>query len=266
MAFAENGPAAGPALLFLHGVTVDHVSMENAFEPYFRGDNAGCRRVYADFPGHGASDCPLARANMPDLLEDTAAFVRGNFKTPPSVVGYSLGGLVALKLAEKIRFPSLFLVAPPVRTDRARISRPKAVTIISDELTQAQKKKADARYLALSVRRDGETLNKYLAGVPAGFSPARLTYQALLVRRAGFRETVVNPRLIESPTTFLTGQQDTLAGYRDQFNLSTKLKHSEYHSFYDCGHFLPHECRQFGTLFSEWLRAVAAGWRSRSGG
>ena len=69
MAYAEAGPETGRAVLFLHGVTVDHVSMENAFEPHFRGAYAGCRRVYPDFPGHGASDCPLARANMPDLLE-----------------------------------------------------------------------------------------------------------------------------------------------------------------------------------------------------
>lgn len=254
MAYSEAGPEKGRPVLFLHGVTVDHVSMRNTFEPYFSGAAGGCRRVYPDFPGHGASDCPLTRANMPALLEDTAAFIRGNFDEPPAVVGYSFGGFVALKLAEKVRFPALFLVAPPVCTDKTKISRPKAVSIISDELTQAQKKKADARYMALAVKRNERTLERYNADVPSGFSAARLTYQALLVRRAGFSNIVVKPRGIESRTTFLVGQQDTLAGYRDQFNLATKLKGSEYHSFYDCGHFLPHECRQFGTLFQEWLR------------
>lgn len=255
MAYCTAGPSKGRPVLFLHGVTVDHVSMKNTFEPYFRGANAGYRRIYADFPGHGASDCPLTRANMPALLEDAAAFVRGNFSEPPAVAGYSLGGFVALKLAEKIRFPSLFLIAPPVCTDKSKVNRPEAVTLISDQLTQAQKKTADDRYLALAAKRTTGTLKRYNSDVPSGFFPGRLTYQALLVRRAASPNIVIKPELIESPATFLVGQQDTLAGYRDQFDLATKLKGSEYHTFYDCGHFLPHECRQFEALFREWLRA-----------
>lgn len=254
MAYAEDGPEEGRPVVFLHGATVDHVSMKNTFEPYFAGANGGYRRVYPDFPGHGASDSPLTRANMPALLEDTAAFFRGNFSKPPTVVGYSLGGFVALKLAEKIRFPSLFLIAPPVCTDKTKVRRPAAASIIIDELTQAQKKTADARYLKLSVKRTAQTLNRYIADIPTGFYPGRLTYQALLKSRAGAANLKINPDRIESRTTFLVGQQDTLTGYIDQFKLSTKLKDSEYHSFYDCGHFLPHECRQFETLFREWLR------------
>jgi pimeloyl-ACP methyl ester carboxylesterase len=254
MTYADAGPAAGRPVLFLHGVTVDHASMQNTFEPYFRGANGGYRRVYPDFPGHGGSDCPLGRANMNALLDDAGAFVRGNFTEAPAVVGYSLGGFVALKLAEKLRFPSLFLIAPPVCTDKTRIARPAAVTVISDQLTQAQNKTADARYLALAAKKTAETLKKYQANVPTGFSPGRLTYQTLLARSAAGRNISIKPALIESHTTFLVGQQDTLTGYRDQFKLSTRLKNSEYHSFYDCGHFLPNECAQFETLFREWLR------------
>ncbi|OGR44817.1 MAG: hypothetical protein A2X35_05850 [Elusimicrobia bacterium GWA2_61_42] len=254
MSYAAAGPEKGRPVMFLHGVTVDHLSMKNTFEPYFRGANCGYRRVYPDFPGHGASDCPLGRANMRALLEDTAAFIRGNFEEPPALVGYSLGGFVALKLAEQIRFPSLFLIAPPVRTNKASITRPSAVTLITDELTQAQKKTADTRYLALAAKRTAETLKRYNSGVPGDFSPGRLTYQTLLARSAAGDNLGIRPASIESSTTFLVGQQDTLSGYRDQFKLSTKLKNSEYHSFYDCGHFLPHECGQFESLFREWLR------------
>ena len=254
MAYDDAGPEKGRPVVFLHGATVDHVSMKNPFEPYFLGANDDCRRVYPDFPGHGASDSPLTRADMTALLEDTEAFFRGNFTKPPAVVGYSLGGFVALKLAEKIRFPSLFLIAPPVCTDKTCIKRPATATIITDELTQAQKKTADARYLKLAVKRTAETLQKYTADIPSGFYPGRLTYQALLARRATAANLKIKPAKIESSTTFLVGQQDTLTGYMDQFKLSTKLKDSEYHAFYDCGHFLPHECRQFETLFREWLR------------
>ncbi|OGR68676.1 MAG: hypothetical protein A2081_03810 [Elusimicrobia bacterium GWC2_61_19] len=254
IAYDAIGPETGRPVVFLHGATVDHVSMKNTFEPYFRGRNGKNRRIYPDFPGHGDSGRPLTRATIPALLADTESFIRGNFKEPPALVGYSMGGFVALKLAEKIRFPSLFLIAPPVCTDKSKLIRPAALTIFSDELTQAQKGTADARYLRLAVKRTAQTLDRYKADIPAGFFPARFAYQTLLLRNAAAENIRIKPALIKSRTTFLVGQQDTLTGYRGQFELSSRLKNSEYHSFYDCGHFLPHECGQFGALFREWLR------------
>ncbi|HAT72717.1 MAG TPA: hypothetical protein DCS63_07865 [Elusimicrobia bacterium] len=254
IAYDAIGPGTGRPVVFLHGATVDHVSMKNTFEPYFPGRNGGHRRIYPDFPGHGASGRQLTRASMTALLEDVETFLRGNFSTPPALVGYSLGGFVALKLAEKIRFPSLFLIAPPVCTDKRRITRPAERTIISDELTRAQEKTADTRYLALAAKRTPQTLKRYKAGVPDGFSPGKFAYQTMLYRNAAAENIRIKPARIRSRTTFLVGQQDTLTGYRDQFRLSSRLRNSEYHSFYDCGHFLPHECGQFEALFRDWLR------------
>ncbi|MBI4351287.1 MAG: alpha/beta hydrolase [Elusimicrobia bacterium] len=254
ISYAAKGPADGLPLVFLHGATLDHVSMRNTFEPYFRARGARHRRIYPDFPGHGASGRPLERATMASLLEDTEAFLSGNFSEPPALVGYSLGGFVALKLAEKVRFPSLFLIAPPVCSDRNRLIRPEAVTVVSDELTEAEKGTADARYLALAAKRTTRTLKSYKANLAAGFSPGRLAFQARLFKGAAAENIGIEPGLIGSRTVFLTGRQDTLTGYRPQFELSSKLKNSEYHSFYDCGHFLPVECEGFGPLFLEWLR------------
>lgn len=254
IAYDSVGPEKGTPVVFLHGATIDHVSMENTFEPYFRCRNGKHRRVYPDFPGHGASGRKLDRANMRALLEDTEAFLGANFKEPPALVGYSMGGFVALKLAEKMHFPSLFLIAPPVRTDKYKIARPTSVTVVSDELTEAEKKTADARYLALAAKKTAQTLERYTANVAAGFSPGRLAFQARLFKSAIAEDLTIEPGLIGSRTAFLVGQQDTLAGYRDQFELSSNLKNSEYHSFYDCGHFLPNECGQFEALFREWLR------------
>lgn len=257
ISYDTKGPADGRPLVFLHGATVDHVSMENTFEPYFRGRGSQHRRVYPDFPGHGASGHPLERATMRALLEDTEAFLRGNFPEPPALVGYSLGGFTALKLAEKLRFPSLFLIAPPVCSDRNKILRPEAVTVVIDELSEAEKSAADARYLALAAKRTAQTLKRYKANLAEGFSPGRLAFQSRLFKGAAAENIGIEPDRIGSGTVFLTGRQDTLTGYRSQFELSSLLKDSEYHSFYDCGHFLPVECAGFEALFREWLRLTA---------
>jgi len=248
------GPDNGRPVVFLHGATADHVSMANVFEPLFHRRKAAHKRIYLDFPGHGTSGVRLLRATVPDLLEDTAAFLLGNFKRPPPLVGYSMGGFLALKLAEKLRFPSLFLIAPPVRTNGSRLERPEAVTVSSDELTETERAGADARYLELAAKRTAQTLRKYKAAVGPGSSLMRRAYQTILFNTAATQDIRISHRLIKSRTTFLTGRQDIRAGYRDQFRLSSRLKDSDYHSFNDCGHFLPHECAQFGALFKHWLR------------
>ncbi|MDD5208449.1 MAG: alpha/beta hydrolase [Elusimicrobiales bacterium] len=258
LAYARFGPEDGFPLVFLHGATVDHVSMKNSFEQYFRRAGRGYARYYIDLPGHGESDCPLFRAGITEVLNDLGSFLRYKFARPPCLVGYSMGGFLALKLAEATPFPALFLIAPPVYTDKSRIKKPLKIEGAVDELSRDERKSADSRYLLLAAKKSPETLRRYKANLTPGFFPARWIYQARLIRNAIAADLTINPRKIASATAFLVGQQDLLVGYRDQFELSSKLKFSEYHSFYDCGHFLPVECSQFGSLFLNWLETAAA--------
>lgn len=263
LAYETIGSERGLPLVFLHGSTLDHVSMRNTFEKYFAGRDQEYRRIYVDLPGHGESGHSLLRANMGGLLEDLGDFLRGNFPRPPCVAGYSLGGFAALKLAETIRFPSLFLIAPPTCTDRERVTRPRAITLAADELTPEELAGADARYLLLAVKRTTDTLKRYRANLAGGFSAGRWLYQARLARGAAGENICVDAGRITSAATFLVGRQDLLVGFRDQFELSLLMRSAEYHSFSDCGHFLPVECAQFGGLFRNWLhtatlRAAAA--------
>jgi len=257
LAYEVLGAEGGLPLVFLHGSTLDHVSMKNTFEGYFEGRDRDYRRIYVDLPGHGASGHSVLRANIKDLLEDLGAFLKGNFERPPCLVGYSLGGFAALKLAESLPFPALFLIAPPLCTDRAMINKPVTITLAADELTDEEKEEADARYMLLAAKRTTDTLKRYRGNLAAGFSAGRWLYQAKLVRGAAAENLSVDPARIVSGTTFLVGRQDLLVGYRDQFELSMKLKCSEYHSFSDCGHFLPVECAQFGGLFRHWLNTAS---------
>lgn len=258
LAYNRFGPEDGFPLVFLHGATVDHVSMKNSFEPYFTGPGRGYARYYVDLPGHGESDCPFLRAGITDVLSDLGSFLRDKFPRPPCMVGYSMGGFLALKLAETTPFPAMFLVAPPIYTDKKRIKKPPKMEGVIDQLNKEERKSADSRYLLLSVKKNPETLERYRANLTPGFFPARWIYQSRFFNSAIAADLTVNPRKIASATAFLVGQQDLLVGYRDQFELSSKLKFSEYHSFYDCGHFLPIECPQFGSIFLHWLETAAA--------
>lgn len=266
LAYDCAGPEDGIPLVFLHGATVDHLSMQNTFEQYFTGLSREYRRVYLDLPGHGESGSSFFRANVADMLADLGAFLRGNFKRPPCLVGYSMGGFLALKLAETTPFPTLFLVAPPVYTDKAKIDRPRAMEPAADELSEEERRGAEPRYLRLAAKKNTRTLESYRANLAPGFYPLRWFYQNRFFRKAIQEDLTIEPERIRSGTVFLAGRQDLLVGYRDQFALSSRLRFSDYHSFSDCGHFLPVECAQFGALFRHWLDDAAVKYGGERGG
>ena len=92
-----DGPADGPRLVFVHGLAGDHLNW-CLLAPRL----AGRARMFAvDLTGFGLSE-PMGRsatvwANT-DLLE---RFVRQTVGTPVILVGNSMGGLVALRLARR---------------------------------------------------------------------------------------------------------------------------------------------------------------------
>lgn len=94
--YAE-GPANGPAVVLLHGLTDSWHGWEHLI-PYLTGD----WQVYApDLRGHGQSGRgngmgQKARFNLEDYVRDVAAFLRGVVKTPALLVGHSLGAMTAL--------------------------------------------------------------------------------------------------------------------------------------------------------------------------
>ena len=256
LAYKSFGSENGLPIVFLHGATLDHVSMKNTFERYFHGLDREYRRIYVDLPGHGESGHSFFRANMTDLLEDVGNFLLDNFKHPPRLVGYSMGGFMALKLAEKTPFPAIFLIAPPIYTNKDTVAKPLEMVPPLDELTEDEKNSADRRYLRLAAKRTSVTLQRYRANLVTGFSIGKWIYQTKLFRSAAEENLTIDPCRIMSGATFLVGRRDLLVGYRDQFELSSKLKSSEYHSFSDCGHFLPVECSQFEGIFRNWLNTA----------
>ena len=86
----------GPILLLLHGFTRD----ARAWEPVLAA-LSGYRVVRVDLIGHGKSDAPdtAARYSMAHAVEDLLALLHHLSVEQYALIGYSLGGRVALHLA-----------------------------------------------------------------------------------------------------------------------------------------------------------------------
>ena len=88
-------PAAKPTLLLLHGVARNG----RDWEPLLPELAADWRVVALDHRGHGGSDRVPGEYLVADYGRDAAAFVRSTFTEPITVMGHSLGAMIALAVA-----------------------------------------------------------------------------------------------------------------------------------------------------------------------
>lgn len=141
----EAGEASDPALLLLHGFTGSGLNWEELASKL-----PGWRIVAPDLPGHGGTDAPTGR--MPEVALDLVALLDQLEIAQALVIGYSMGGRLALHLAvaapERVRALVVIGATPGLAEQADREAR-----MASDE---ALARKIETRYEDFV--RDWETL------------------------------------------------------------------------------------------------------------
>ncbi len=116
--YAE-GPAAGPTLLLLHGVT----RCWRDWEPLLPELAREWRVIALDHRGHGGSDRAGSYRVM-DYVSDAVQFVHAKIAAPLVILGHSLGAMVAAAVAAEV--PQLaravVLADPPFHTMGNRLA------------------------------------------------------------------------------------------------------------------------------------------------
>ena len=103
------GAATGTPLLFLHGFGADLTG----WRPVWAAMDADLRILAIDLPGHGRSACD-APASLAGLVDAVQGVLNQERISSAHLIGHSLGGAVAMALAETgaIALRSLCLIAP----------------------------------------------------------------------------------------------------------------------------------------------------------
>jgi pimeloyl-ACP methyl ester carboxylesterase len=91
--YVEEG--RGPSVVFAHGFLFDHTMFAAQFEEL----PEKYRCLALDMRGHGRSECPDGPWSMQDLVVDLVSFIEGTNSAPCHLVGFSLGGMIAVRVA-----------------------------------------------------------------------------------------------------------------------------------------------------------------------
>ena len=95
---SSGGPSALPPLVFVHGLGESGL----CFEEVLAGPGLeGWRRLAPDLAGYGRSAWSAEPLSLPQQADRIAAWLAGRGEEGAIVVGHSMGGVVALLLAER---------------------------------------------------------------------------------------------------------------------------------------------------------------------
>lgn len=253
---------SGPALLLLHGFTGDLHTWDR-FVPRWA---QSFQVIAVDLPGHGSTDAPTspARYRMERCVDDLTAFLDELGVTDVRVLGYSMGGRVALH----------FVLAAPQRV--AALVLESASPGIADAAERAARVKADEA-LADAIERDGvaafverwERLPLFASqarlpeDVRAAVRAQRLRQRAtglansLRGKGAGAQEPLHDRlREIAAPTLLMAGELDDKY-VRIVEEMAARIPHARAVVVPDAGHTVHLEQpQQFFAVVTDFLKAV----------
>ncbi|TDE00757.1 alpha/beta fold hydrolase [Jiangella asiatica] len=264
LAFRTHGE--GRPLVALPWFGLDGAALAAALEPAVSGHD-GWRRVYVDLPGTGGSPGGVPTSDA--VVDEVLAFVDDELAGEPfALAGCSYGGYVATAMARRApeRVRGLLLVCSGEKIIAAERELPPpdlgdaggdgGSATSGGWLAGVPGPLAD--HLATALGRRTAAVAERVAAVIAAAPPSDEEYLERL-RSTGYRlSDEGEPFRYPGPTAVLTGRQDRVAGYADQFRALSNYPDAGFAVVPDAGHYLPFEQPAvFRDLVGHWLARLA---------
>ncbi|WP_370893766.1 alpha/beta fold hydrolase [Janibacter sp. GXQ6167] len=251
----------GLPLLIVHGYGVDHTMMlelDDAFadQPW--------QRLYIDLPGFGRTEALPPPGGLPEYanwLDQAASTLIGD--TPFAVAGHSMGGLLAADLLHRRREQcrGIALLAPPVLPDRDERTLPDAGVVHDDPELMASLEEEDREvYEPVSVVRSPSNWERFRRAALPGIRAVDPDATDRLDERYHLDGCVTDYLAdYDRPVMMVTGKQDAVVGYEDQWELSRRLIRCTFAALDRSGHNVHlDQPRVVRALLAEW-GALASG-------
>jgi non-heme chloroperoxidase len=229
----DAAPASRPPILFIHGTFAGAWQFEE-LQRYFAA--LGYPSHAINLRGHhGSRPVPdLGRVSVLDYVDDALPVARALGR--PIVVGHSMGGLVAQKLAEAgVTSAAVLLCAAP----------PKGISIFSPSLFVKQLKHAREILLSHPIMPDARDINDLAFNrIPPAERPALLARLVPESGRAGremsFGAIAVDEQKVRCPVLSISAEDDRFVVARVGRQIARKYRADHLH-FTGHGHFITGE-------------------------
>lgn len=250
MTLHVNIQGSGPDLVLLHGWALHG----GVFDHLLPSLIAQYRVHVIDLPGHGQSEFDANISTMRELAETIAPYV----PTQATVLGWSLGGQIALQLATQMPLRALILVSTTpkfVGSDDWPQGMPADIFAAFFAKLQDNIRTTVLDFLNLQVRGDSNastTLTalkqRLLQHPPAA---AALQFGMSLLRDVDLRAQLSS---INVPALVIAGEHDRITHPRAAQYLAAHLPHAQYQQIKRAGHagFISHR-EEFLTMLLEFL-------------
>ncbi len=251
----------GKPILMLHGAPLDHRALLGCMEPLFKNRGNDWFRIYPDLPGMGRTKGVDWITSADQMMEVILDFVDQVIPEQSfTLVGHSYAGYLARGIIYHRReaVNGLFLLAPWIKYNWKERSVPEKVTLVKNPTLLTQLDANEAEGFAFgAVVQDRKNWEKYSTEWLPGILAHDPSFFAQLLEQPAFSfdadalsDTFVKPTLI------LTGKQDHISGYRNQWDILDNYWRSRENplgfSYGMKGQNLLPICAQVG--FSKWKR------------
>jgi pimeloyl-ACP methyl ester carboxylesterase len=256
----------GTPIVFLHYWSGNLLSEKNLWEPLF-DDRPGWQRIYFDLPGHGHTPGPASIVDLDGMLDAIWTHIDEQTGGQPFVLsGTSLSGYLARGILHQHpeRILGLAGIVPVAKVSLDQRDRPESSTIISEEAGLKVLADAGLSDYAAAFAAVTEKAMSYVIELEALEVPADMDFLAAIRSDpARFILTFDVDDLaapFAGPSLFIMGRQDSVVGYRDQWQFIENFPRATFSILDRTGHsaFIEQESlvRQ---LAGEWLDRVREG-------
>lgn len=227
---SEVGEGA-EALVLLHGFC-ENQALWNPIIPELAG---GRRIIWLDLPGFGFSET-LAHTSIESVASEVHAFLQSTGCEKTTLMGHSLGGYVALAIAEL--YPELvnrlILVNSTALADseEKKQQRNQTIAFVEKHGASVFLKTFAPSLFSESNRKEKPEQVQFLLDITAGTSR-----EALVAYTAAMRDRKERlAQLKQVPSLFIAGADDTLVGRPNIEKHRDWIEEKHFHVLDDCGH------------------------------
>ena len=253
----------GKPMIILPGWSLNARLTAYETEPYFHR-RGGWKRIYVDPPGHGKTPGKDWITNQDKMLEVILACIdKLTAGQRFCLIGISLGAYLArgVRLYRAKLIDGIAMIIPIIFAEDQKRTLPPHMVLIEDPAVRAEITPAEADLLDMAVVQTRKWLDYQRAfpEIPVHEMGDPLFLGKIREQPEKYAFSFDVDQVSEpfpGPCLIITGRQDSIAGYKDAWNILDKYPRSTCVIFDRAGHLLEDKANLVNELINDWLDRV----------